>query len=80
MKSYEYRAAAVQTLAVIGDIDANLEICEHFVKDAARQGVKLLVFPECMNVGYLYDSVEHAKKVAESLDGKLEGILLETLH
>lgn len=70
MKSYEYRAAAVQTLARIGDIDANLEICEYFVKDAARQGVKLLVFPECMNVGYLYDSVEHARDVAETVDGK----------
>ena len=70
MKSYEYRAAAVQTLAKIGDIDANLEICEHFIKDAARQGVKLLVLPECMNVGYLYDSVEHARQLAEPVDGK----------
>lgn len=70
MKSFEYRAAAVQTLAKIGDIDANLEICEHFVQEAARQGVKLLVFPECMNVGYLYDSVDHARNVAETLDGK----------
>jgi predicted amidohydrolase len=73
MKSYEYRAAAVQTLAKIGDIEANLEICEYFIKDAARQGVKLIVFPECMNVGYLYDSVEHAREVAETVDGKFVG-------
>lgn len=70
MKSYEYRAAAVQTLAKIGDIEANLEICAHFVKDAARQGVELIVFPECMNVGYLYDSVAHARQVAETVDGR----------
>lgn len=70
MKSYEYRAGAVQTLAKIGDIDANLEICEFHVKQAARQGVKLLVFPECMNVGYLYDSVAHARELAEPVDGK----------
>jgi len=70
MKSYEYRAATVQTLAKIGDIDANLEICRYFVKQAARQGVKLLVFPECMNVGYLYDSVAHARQLAETVDGR----------
>ncbi len=70
MKSYEYRAAAVQTLAQLGDIDANLEICSHFVKQAARQGVKLLIFPECMNVGYLYDSVPHARELAETVDGR----------
>lgn len=70
MKSYEYRAAAVQTLARLGDIDANLEICEHFVKQAARQGVKLIVFPECMNTGYLYDSVPHARENAETVDGR----------
>ncbi|MFT3801859.1 MAG: carbon-nitrogen hydrolase family protein [Burkholderiaceae bacterium] len=69
MKSYEYRAAAVQTLAKVGDVQANLEICRHYVKEAARQGVKLLVFPECMSVGYLYDNVEHARKIAEPVDG-----------
>lgn len=70
MKSYEYRAAAVQTLAKVGDVEVNLEICAHYVKEAARQGVKLLVFPECMNVGYLYDSKAHARQIAESVNGR----------
>lgn len=55
MKSYEYRAATVQTLAEVGNVDANLEICAHYVKQAALQDVRVIVFPECMNVGYLYE-------------------------
>lgn len=71
MKSYEYRTGVVQTLAELGNVERNLEICEYYVKQAARQGVKLLVFPECMNIGYLYDSPEHSRKIAksETVDG-----------
>lgn len=70
MKSYEYRAATVQTLAEVGNVDANLEICAHYVKQAALQDVRVIVFPECMNAGYLYDSIPHARQVAESITGK----------
>ncbi|CAB1276087.1 carbon-nitrogen hydrolase family protein [Candidatus Nitrosacidococcus tergens] len=71
MKSYEYRAAAVQTLAKMGDVEANLEICAHYVKQAAQQNIRVIVFPECMNVGYLYDSQPHARQIAETIkDGK----------
>lgn len=69
-KSYTYRVGTVQTLAKLGDVEANLEICAHYAREAARQGVKLLIFPECMNVGYLYDSPEHARQVAEPVDGR----------
>ncbi|HNR11658.1 MAG TPA: carbon-nitrogen hydrolase family protein, partial [Nitrosomonas europaea] len=70
MKSYEYRAATVQTLAEVGNVDVNLEICAHYVKQAALQDVRVIVFPECMNAGYLYDSIPHARQVAESITGK----------
>ncbi|BAW79622.1 nitrilase/cyanide hydratase and apolipoprotein N-acyltransferase [Candidatus Nitrosoglobus terrae] len=70
MKSYEYRAGVVQTLAKLGDEEANLEICNYYVKQATMQGVKLLVFPECMNAGYLYNSPEHARKVAGQMDSR----------
>ncbi|WP_236000468.1 carbon-nitrogen hydrolase family protein [Bradyrhizobium uaiense] len=69
MKSYLYRAAAVQTLAEIGNVEANLRICEHYVKQAAFQGVRLIVFPECMNAGYLYDSISHARRIADTVNG-----------
>ncbi|MEZ0059501.1 putative amidohydrolase [Bradyrhizobium elkanii] len=70
MQSYQYRAAAVQTLAEVGNVEANLKICEAYVKQAALQGVRLIVFPECMNAGYLYDSIPHARKVAEPISGR----------
>jgi predicted amidohydrolase len=70
MKSHSFRAATVQTMAHVGDAAANLEICEGYVKEAARQGVELIVFPECMNVGYLYDSPEHAHEIADPIDGR----------
>ncbi|MGL3104213.1 carbon-nitrogen hydrolase family protein [Bradyrhizobium sp. BR 1432] len=70
MKSYLYRAAAVQTLAEVGNIEANLKICEHYVKQAAYQGVRLIVFPECMNAGYLYDSISHARRIADTVNGR----------
>lgn len=70
MKSYQYRAAAVQTLALQGNVEANLIICEKYVRQAALQDVRLIVFPECMNAGYLYDSIPHARKVAEPINGR----------
>ncbi|MDN7560715.1 carbon-nitrogen hydrolase family protein [Burkholderia orbicola] len=64
-----FRAAVVQTLAKLGDIDANIELVERYTEEAARQGANLVVFPECMNSGYLFDSAEHCRQLAESLDG-----------
>jgi predicted amidohydrolase len=65
-----FRAAAIQTLARLGDLDANLELVARLTKDAVLQGAELIVFPECMNTGYLFDSAGHARELAESLDGR----------
>ncbi|MFQ3451988.1 carbon-nitrogen hydrolase family protein [Bradyrhizobium sp. UFLA01-814] len=75
MKSYQYRAAVVQTLAVLENVEANLEICAHYTKLAALRGTRLIVFPECMNVGYLYDSIPHARQVAEPANGRFVNAL-----
>lgn len=64
-----FRAAVVQTLARLGDVHANIALVERYVDEAVRQGAKLVVFPECMNSGYLFDSVEHCRQLAEPLDG-----------
>ena len=64
-----FRAAAVQTLARLGDCRHNLDLAESFVGEAVRQGAELIVFPECMNTGYLFDSLDHAKELAEPIDG-----------
>lgn len=69
MSQQTFRAAAVQTLARLGDIDYNLELVARYTREAALQGAQLVVFPECMNTGYLFDSPEHARKLAEPVDG-----------
>jgi predicted amidohydrolase len=65
-----FRAAVVQTLAVLGDLDANIELLRRNTEEAVRQGAKLIVFPECMNSGYLFDSAEHCARVAEPVTGR----------
>lgn len=64
-----FRAAVVQTLAALGDIDANIRLLRDYTREAVRQGAKLVVFPECMNTGYLFDSAEHCRQLAETTDG-----------
>lgn len=65
-----FRAAVVQTLAELGDLDTNIDIVRQSVEEAVRQGARLVVLPECMNTGYLFDSPEHARQLAEPVDGR----------
>ncbi|AVT82298.1 carbon-nitrogen hydrolase family protein [Rhodopseudomonas palustris] len=67
MTKRRFRAAAVQTLAKLGDFDFNIALATAYVEDAVRQGAELIVFPECMDTGYLFDSPEHCRELAETL-------------
>lgn len=46
------RIAALQMVAVQGDVDANLSVIESAVVDAASRGADLLVAPELATTGY----------------------------
>jgi predicted amidohydrolase len=48
------KAAAVQFQSAPGDTAANFSVIEQFVAQAARQGVQLVVFPECCITGYWF--------------------------
>ncbi|OHB73526.1 MAG: acyltransferase [Planctomycetes bacterium RBG_16_55_9] len=48
------RVASVQFEHAAGDKKANLAKIERFVKQAAKQGVELIAFPECCVTGYLF--------------------------
>lgn len=48
------RVAAVQMESKAADKAANFAKMESFVKQAAQQGVKLIVFPECCITGYWF--------------------------
>src|SRR6266540_3253709 len=65
MKKKSFRAAVTQTLARLGDIDHNIELSKQLVNEAVRQGAELVVLPECMNTGYLFDSADHCRMLAE---------------
>jgi predicted amidohydrolase len=67
MTKRRFRAAAVQTLARLGDYDHNIALATGFVEDAVRQEAELVVFPECMDTGYLFDSPEHCRALAETI-------------
>jgi predicted amidohydrolase len=65
MKKKSFRAAVAQTLARLGDVDHNIELSKQLVNEAVRQGAELVVLPECMNTGYLFDSADHCRTLAE---------------
>ncbi len=69
MSKKRYRAAVVQTLARLGDYDFNLSLCRRYADEAVRQGSELVVFPECMDTGYLFDSAAHCRVLAEPVPG-----------
>ena len=78
MTKRRFRAAAVQTLARLGDFDYNIALATQYVEDAVRQGAELIVFPECMDTGYLFDSADHCRELAETVtDGPFVTALSE---
>ena len=48
------RVAAVQFESLPGDLDANFRKIETFVQQAASQGARLVIFPECCITGYWF--------------------------
>ena len=48
------RAASVQFESQPADKDANFQRIEHFTEQAAAQGARLIVFPECCLTGYWF--------------------------
>lgn len=77
MTHRKYRAAVVQTLAVLGDVEANIALLRQYTEEAVRQGAKLIVFPECMNSGYLFDSEAHCREIAETVNGRYVSAMAE---
>jgi predicted amidohydrolase len=66
------RVAAVQFESAPGDKDANFRKIEGFVERAARQNVRVIVFPECCITGYWFIrnlSVEALAQMAEPIFG-----------
>ncbi len=65
------KVAAVQTFSKLGDIGANLATVLHLTREAAASGANLIVFPECMNAGYVWEDPKHALDCADPIPGTM---------
>ncbi len=63
------KIAAVQTDIHLGDIDRNVARLAEGLKETARSGATLTVFPECALTGYCFPSLDEARKFAQPVNG-----------
>lgn len=63
------KVAAAQIGAELGQVEANLDRVIDTVRKAAEEGVRLLVFPETILNGYLFEEAEPVRRSALALDG-----------
>jgi predicted amidohydrolase len=64
-----WKIAAVQIDCRLGDVPANLRAVRTSLRDAARHGARLAVFPECALTGYCFESRDEARLFAEPAPG-----------
>lgn len=63
------KIAAVQMDVTLFDKQANLAKILDSASAAARNGAKIVIFPECALTGYCFDSLDEARPVAEPVPG-----------
>ena len=64
-----WKIVGIQTDCRLGKVSANLALVQDKLREAARIGAKLAIFPECMLTGYAFDSKEEALPFAETVPG-----------
>lgn len=67
--STKIKVAGVQMDVVFADKAANIQRIIAHTEEAAREGAKLIVFPECCVTGYCFDSREEASPFGEPIPG-----------
>lgn len=72
------KLAAVQMDIAFADREANLAKIADRLRETARTGAQLTVFPECSLPGYCFDSLEEARPHAEPVPGPSTLRLAET--
>jgi predicted amidohydrolase len=63
------RVAVAQLALRLADTEGNLARCLAALDEAAAQGAKLVVLPECALTGYVFDDVEAARAAALDVPG-----------
>src|ERR671936_3213458 len=64
-----WKIAGVQMDCRLGDKRRNLDVIRSRLREAAGQGARLVVFPECALTGYAFESKEEAWPHAEPVPG-----------
>ncbi len=65
------RVACQQLAPVIGDLEANRELCLAAIAEAIDEGAEVVVLPELITSGYMFTSTEEAAQVAIAPDHEL---------
>ncbi|MCS6975424.1 MAG: carbon-nitrogen hydrolase family protein [Gemmatales bacterium] len=73
-----WKLAAVQMDCHLGDIPFNLHQMTARLREAANEGAKLVVFPECILCGYCFESRDEAFAHAEPVPGPSVEVLMLT--
>jgi predicted amidohydrolase len=73
----KFWVAAVQTYSHLGESERNLASVQKNILEAAKNGAKFVVFPECMNSGYVWTDKAHALSVADPIPGKFTQAISE---
>ena len=63
------RLACVQLAPVVGDLAGNRRLARAAVRDAIDAGARLVVLPELCTSGYVFDSLEEARSLAQPPEG-----------
>ncbi|HEY49650.1 MAG TPA: carbon-nitrogen hydrolase family protein [Dehalococcoidia bacterium] len=70
------KVAGVQMEPRLLDREENLARCLESMQIAAREGARLIVFPECALTGYMYSSLDEAMPVFETVPGTSTEMLI----
>lgn len=72
------RLGVAQTEPRVLEVDRNLEVTKKILDQALKKGVDVLVLPELMNSGYVFESMEEAQSCSESIPrGEFSKLLRE---
>ena len=72
-----FKIAVAQIDPKIGDIEHNRERIAHYLGEAAREGAKLVVFPECALSGYVFASAAEAIPFTETVPGETTAMMCD---
>ena len=63
------RVACAQVAPTVGDLEGNRRLAREAVREAVAAGARIVVLPELVTSGYVFESVEEARACAEPADG-----------